>query len=195
MRNIGGQKVGLNSKSVFGQPGRVTGICVAEAEERSPWEPLSVRRGLARRYDAVTVHGATGTVDIADIVADNGVDLLELIGKSLAFAGTNAFIGSHHGAEIMVAIAPPWAELIAREYPNIEDVQERLYRHARLPVSWWPEVHRRRAEENRRIDPHGDVHLVESPEHMLVIVNGGLGNLHALALHSFGPTRAVTRSF
>ena len=30
---------------------------------------------------------------------------------------------------------------------------------------------------------------------MLVLVNGGLGNLHALALHSFGPTRAVTRAF
>ena len=28
---------------------------------------------------------------------------------------------------------------------------------------------------------------------MLVMVNGGLGSLHALALHSFGPTRAVTR--
>jgi hypothetical protein len=27
------------------------------------------------------------------------------------------------------------------------------------------------------------------------MVCGGLGNLHALALHSFGPTRAVTRAF
>ena len=40
---------------------------------------------------------------------------------------------------------------------------------------------------------HGLVHFVESPGEMLVMVNGGLGNLHALALHSFGPTRAVTR--
>src|SRR5262249_36232188 len=84
MRNIGGQKVGLNSKSVFGQPGRVVGMCVAEWEERSPWAPLAERRGLAAGSNAVTVHGATGTIDIADIVADNGVDLLEIIGKSLA---------------------------------------------------------------------------------------------------------------
>jgi hypothetical protein len=193
MRNIGGQKVGLNSKSVFGQPGRVVGICVGEWEERSPWAPLSERRGA--EGNAVTVHGATGTIDIADIVADNGVDLLEIIGKSLAFVGTNAFIGAHHGAEIMVAIAPPWAELIAAEYPKIEDVQHKLYEHARLPMSWWPAIHRARAEENHRVDEHGDIHLVESPEHMLVIVNGGLGNLHALALHSFGPTRAVTKAF
>jgi hypothetical protein len=39
------------------------------------------------------------------------------------------------------------------------------------------------------------VHLVASPGHILVMVCGGLGNLHALALHSFGPTRAVTRAF
>jgi hypothetical protein len=195
MRNVGGQKVGLNSKSVFGQPGRVSGICVAEWEERSPWPPLSERRGVAASTNAVTVHGATGTIDVADIVADNGVDLLEIVGKSLAFVGTNAFIGAHHGAEIMVALAPPWADLIAATSPDIADVQAALYAHAKLPVSWWPAAHRRRAEENGRVDDDGFVHIVESPEHMLVIVNGGLGNLHALALHSFGPTRAVTRTF
>jgi hypothetical protein len=195
MRNIGGQRVGLNSKSVFGQPGRVAGICVAEWEERSPWPPLAQRRGVAIGESAVTVHGCTGTIDVADIVADNGRDLLQIIGSSLAFPGTNAMIGSHHGAEVMVAIAPPWAELIAREYPSIDDVQQLLYDHAKLPVSWWPAPHQRRAEENGRVDGAGFVHLLESPAHLLVLVNGGLGNLHALALHSFGPTCAVTRTF
>jgi hypothetical protein len=194
-RNIGGQRVGLNSKSVFGQPGRVSGICVAEWEEQSPWAPLAERRGVASGENAVTVHGCTGTIDIADIVADNGTDLLEMIGKSLAFVGTNAFVGAHHGAEVMVAIAPPWAALIAATYPDITDVQAQLYEHAKLPISSWPAAHRTRAEENHRVDGDGFVRLVETPEHLLVLVNGGLGNLHALALHSFGPTRAVTRTF
>ncbi len=193
MRNIGGQVVGVSSKSVFGQPGRVVGIVVGEWEERSPWAPLAERRGVSG--DAVTVHGATGTIDIADIVADDGATLLEVIGKSLAFLGTNAFIADHHGAEIMTCIAPPWADLIAQEYPSIDDVQERLHAHAALPLDWWPEPHRRKAEDAGRVDDQGMVRLVESPEHMLVMVNGGLGNLHALALHSFGPTRAVTRAF
>lgn len=193
MRNVAGQRVGLSSKSVFGQPGRVAGIVVAEWEERSPWAPLGERRGVPG--DAVTVHGCTGTVDVADIVADDGAALLEVIGKSLAFPGTNAFIGDHHGAEIMVCLAPPWAELVAAAYPAIEDVQERLWAHAALPVTWWPEPHRRKAEESGRIDGYGLVHLVEDPGHMLVLVCGGLANLHAFALHSFGPTRAVTRAF
>ncbi|MCU1426638.1 MAG: hypothetical protein JWL83_638 [Actinomycetia bacterium] len=195
IRNVGGQRVGLNSKSVFGQPGRVSGICVAEWEERSPWAPLAQRRGVATGANAVTAHGCTGTIDIADIVADNARDLVQIIGSSLAFPGTNAMIGSHHGAEAMVAIAPPWADLVAATFPAVEDVQQQLYEHAKLPVTWWPARHQAKAEENGRVDEHGFVHLVASPEHILVIVNGGLGNLHALALHSFGPTRAVTRTF
>jgi hypothetical protein len=39
------------------------------------------------------------------------------------------------------------------------------------------------------------VPLVARPEHMKVMVCGGLGNLHALALHTFGPTHSVTRPF
>ncbi len=193
MRNVGGQVVGVSSKSVFGQPGRVTGIVVGEWEERSPWAPLAERRGAAPGRSALTVHGCTGTIDIADIVADHGRDLVEVIGKSLAFCGTNAFIGAHHGAEILVCIAPAWAELIARTYPSIDDLQEALYAHASLPVTWWPQPHREKAESNGRVDEDGMVHLVENREHMLVMVNGGLANLHALALHSFGPTRAITR--
>ena len=52
-----------------------------------------------------------------------------------------------------------------------------------------------RKRENGRVDDDDLVHLVAGPEHMLVMVCSGLGNLHALALHSFGPTRAVTRAF
>ncbi len=194
MRNVGGQVVGVSSKSVFGQPARVAGIVVGEWEERSPWAPLSERRGIAPGRSAVTVHGCTGTIDIADIAADNGADLLEVIGKSIAFAGTNAFIGGHHGAQILICLAPPWAELIVRTYPDLADVAAVLHGHAALPVSWWPAPHRARAEDNGRVDAAGMVHLVESPDHLLLMVNGGLANLHALALHSFGPTRAVTRA-
>ena len=193
MRNVGGQVVGVSSKSVFGQPGRVTGIVVGEWEERSPWAPLAVRRGISG--DAVTVHGCTGTMDIADIVADRGADLVELIGKSMAFLGTNAFIGAGHGAEILLALAPPWAELIAAEYPRIEDLQSALWHSAAMAVRLWPKPHQARLAKDGRVDDRGLVHLVAAPADLLVIVCGGLGSLHALALHSFGPTRSVTRPF
>ncbi len=194
MRNVAGQVVGQTSKSVFGQPGRVTGVVVAEWEERSPWAPLGERLGVPG--DAVTVKDVTGTIDVADITATNGVDLLELIGKSLAFLGTNAFIGPDDDEhEILVAIAPPWADLIAAAYPDIEAVQEKLCEHASLPVDWWPEPHREVHEASGRVRAGGRVSLIGRPENMMVMVCGGLGNLHALALHTFGPTHSVTRPF
>jgi hypothetical protein len=64
-----------------------------------------------------------------------------------------------------------------------------------LPLSWWPAAHRAKLEADGRVGGDGMVRLTESPDHLLVIVCGGLGNLHALACHSFGPTRAVTRTF
>ena len=51
MRNVGGSIPGAVSKSVFGQPGRVS-LCFGEWEEKSPWEPFHVRRGFARRARA-----------------------------------------------------------------------------------------------------------------------------------------------
>src|SRR5207302_384894 len=86
-----------------------------------------------------------------------------------------AFIGAHHGAEILVCLAPPWADLIAKAYPDVEDVQERLWAHAALPIDRWPAPHREKAAENGRVDEDGLVHLVASPEHMLVVVCGGWG--------------------
>ena len=192
MRNVAGQVVGQTSKSVFGQPGRVTGIVVGEWEERSPWPPLAERRGV--RGDAVTLHGCIGTQDIADIPSETGEQLLEVIGKSLAYPGTNAYL-SGFGAEVMVAIAPPWAERIAALHPEIASVQARLWEHATLPEEWFPSPHRVWLRERGRVTHDGRVPLVERPEDVLVIVCGGLGSLHALGLHSFGPTRAVTRPF
>ncbi len=190
MRNVGGQKIGENSKSVFGQPARVTGIVVAEWEERSPWRPFAERRGV--EGDAVTVYGCIGTLDIADVAADDADSLIEVIGKSLAVPGTNAFI-SHWGAETMLCLPPPWADRIAARHPNLEDVQQALWEAAAHPIDFFPAPHRRWLEERGRVDDRGVAHLVERPEEILVLVAGGLGNLHAMGLHNFGPTRAVTR--
>ena len=95
----------------------------------------------------------------------------------------------------MVAIAPPWADLIAATYPDIDDVHEQLWRHAALPLSFWPQPHQADLELRGRVGDDGMVSLVETPRNLLVIVNGGLSNLHALAMHSFGPTKSITRAF
>ncbi len=48
LRNIGGQRAGETTKSVFGQPARF-GFCIGEWEERSPWPSLARAPRLHRR--------------------------------------------------------------------------------------------------------------------------------------------------
>ena len=192
MRNVAGQWPGETSESVMGQPGRVCGIVVAEWEERSPWPPLAERRGVGG--DAVTVYGALGTANIIDPVAKSGREVLEVIGRSLAYMGNNNFAPVSTFAEQAVAINPIWAnEVIARDIPSFDDVREIIWQAARLPLEWFPEALRAPIEERGRIDERGLVYLIESPQDLHVLVCGGLGNLHAAMLPGFSHSLAVTR--
>jgi hypothetical protein len=191
MRNVAGQRIGVTSQSVYGTPGRVAGIVFGEWEERSPWAPLAERRGV--EGNAVTVYGAMGTTNICDLVAQDGLTLLELIGKSSAYAGANGFLTSSAFSEHLVCINPIWAELIARDVPDPAEVQRIIWEHAALPITWWPAQYRESIEGAGRIRADGRVHLVQAPDDVLFCVAGGLGNLHAAALHSWGATVAQTQ--
>jgi len=52
--NIAGVKAGREDMAIFGHEGRF-GMCIAENEEESPWEPLHVYYGLNKDDSAVTV--------------------------------------------------------------------------------------------------------------------------------------------
>lgn len=54
LMNIGGVRPGMEDVSMFGHPGKF-GMCIAENEEESPWEPLHVNFGLNKDDSAVTV--------------------------------------------------------------------------------------------------------------------------------------------
>ena len=190
MRNVAGQQIGVTSQSTFGQPGRVTGIVLGEWEERSPWTPLATRRGVPG--DAVTVYGAMGTMNVCDVLAQSGRDLLDLIGRSMAVPGANGFLTSSAYSEVLVLINPVWAEIIAREVPDIEDVQQALWRAASLPLDDWPPLYHQPITDLGRVR-YGRVHLVQEPSQVLVAVAGGLGSLHATVIHSWGATSAITR--
>lgn len=190
MRNVAGQRINETSQSVFGTPGRVAGIVFGEWEERSPWAPLAQRRGVSG--DAVTVYAAMGTANICDLTSSTGRTLLEFIGKSLAYPGANGFLTSTAFSEVLVAVNPIWAELIAQDVPHVEYVQNLLWQHASLPLDWFPVEHRAPIEALGRVQPTGRVHLTQEVDEVLLMTAGGLGSLHAAALHSWGATRAQT---
>lgn len=185
IRNIGGQRAGETTKSVFGQPARL-GFCIGEWEERSPWPSLAQRRGFSADQDVVTVHGGKGTVPLADINNDDPRDLLTLIARSIAYPLVNLYTGGHGAGEVVIVINPMWAERFGRAFPIIADLQQFLFEHAWQPIDLWPSASARILRDAGRVDARGRVHLVEDPQKLVPFVCGGLGSLHAIMLPSFG---------
>jgi hypothetical protein len=190
MRNVGGQKIGVTSQSTFGQPGRVAGIVFGEWEERSPWAPLAERRGYTG--SAVTAYGAMGTLNVCDVLAQTGEELVSIIGRSMAVPGANGFLSSTAFSEVLVLINPTWAEVIGRDYPDVAVLQRRLWELSSLPLSDWPVRYHEPLEQRGRTRD-GRVHLVQDPDQVLIAVAGGEGALHATVIHSWGATLTTTR--
>jgi hypothetical protein len=65
VRNIGGGRPGEIDRAALGGPGKYT-FCFAEDETGSPWEPLSVERGLPEGTSAVTLFAGEGPRAFAD---------------------------------------------------------------------------------------------------------------------------------
>ena len=65
VRNVGGGRPGEVDRATLGNPGKYT-FCFAEDEEGSPWEPLSVERGVPAGRSAVTLFAGSGVQGTAD---------------------------------------------------------------------------------------------------------------------------------
>ena len=65
VRNVGGGRPGEIDRATLGNPGKYT-FCFAEDEEHSPWEPLSVERGLPSGASTVTVFAGEGPRAVFD---------------------------------------------------------------------------------------------------------------------------------
>lgn len=192
MRNVAGQVAGVTSQTTFGSPGRLASILMGEWEERSPWAPLAERRA-AVAGNAVTALNTMGTMNVLDTTSTGARAFLEMIGKSVACPGANCFSPSMEFSEMAIGINPICAEIIAKEIPNIGDVQEILWRFASLPGDWLQEQHRAQIEAQGRIRGDGRIYATPEPKDMILFVCGGLGGLHALGLHSFGSSLAQTK--
>jgi hypothetical protein len=192
MRNVAGQVAGVTTQTTFGSPGRLAGLLMGEWEERSPWAPLAERRAGVKG-NAVTAFSTMGTMNVLDTTSTGALAFLEMIGKSVAYPGANCFTPSMEYSEMTIGINPICAEIVAKEVPNIEDVQDIIWRHASLPADYLESYHRGQVEAQGRIRADGRIYATPEPKDMVLFVAGGLGGLHALGLHSFGSSLSQTK--
>jgi hypothetical protein len=189
MRNVGGELVGVTSQSTFGQPGRIAGLCFGEWEEESPWAPFGERRGI--KGDAVTVFSVSGTMSISDTSARSGLVLAKMIGRSLAYP-CQATIISQHGGELMLLVNPAWAKVIAKDVGDLESVRQLIWGAAVVPRSAFESDYDEALETRGLFDSHGNVRVLGRPEDLHIVVCGGGGGVHAMALPGYGVARAET---
>ena len=79
----GGARPGGLDRSTLGNPGKL-GVCFAENEEASPWEPLHVERGFAPDASTVTLVAADAPLSISEHRSRTPEDLAAALGWAAA---------------------------------------------------------------------------------------------------------------
>ena len=194
IRNIGGMRAGVTTRSVHGQPARVSGLCFGEWEERSDWATLSERRGFKRDQEVVTMHAGMGTSSHVDSNTSDDRQLAYLIAKSIATPMGNLYQPTRTRGEVIVVINPMWAERFAKTWPKVEDFQQYIHENAWQSIDFWPKQPREVYEKLDRVDHRGRIYAVVGPERIQPVVAGGLGNLHLTTLPSWGESEMASRA-
>ncbi len=109
IRNLGGGKPGGVDMGMHGSPSKL-GLAFAEREDDSPFEPLSVERGLRAGTDAITLFAGQGPTPI--------VDQLSRDPESLAGSMAAILRACHHpklviGMDAMLIVSPEHGRVFA----------------------------------------------------------------------------------
>ena len=129
MINIGGALPGVYSKVSFGSPLRYSYMC-AENEEENPWAPFHVDRGFAPDASTVTVFKAS---NFCNISGGEGVGPDEIL-RQIATNMPPMYGG---GDGVLLLLGVNHARSLHEAGLTKRDIQERLWRLARLPVSYF----------------------------------------------------------
>lgn len=96
VRNVGGGLPGGVDRATFGNPGKV-GVCIAEDEEASPWEPLAAARGMAPGSSAVTVVAGGGMRSISDQASRTPEELVASLARGMRGWSSVLVVSPDHG--------------------------------------------------------------------------------------------------
>ncbi len=175
----GGGFPGRLDRAALAQPGKV-GVCFAEDEEMSPFEPLHVERGFEVGRSVVTVFGADAPLSISDHRSTGPDELARVLGEAAAatwspnwwpLGGTSLFV-----------LCPEHARSFAEWGWSKQRVREAMFEAVRRParsLRWGETTPLVLAAEDDQL-----VGKWSRPEYIVIVVAGGeAGRFSAV----FGP--------
>ena len=196
--NIGYCKAGAGDPNFIGLPTKF-GMCIAENEEVSPWQPYHVDKGFRADESAVTVVTVTGPTDVLDNASKNHLDTLNNIASMMFYrhAGGGAWIKGRQTAQVghtnqrvpfqgpyhPIMLSPSRAVILHNAGFSKRDAQEWLHERCRASVQdairngvptdengkWLAHPELQHLAD----DPDATIPALEDPEQYLLWVTGG----------------------
>ena len=131
LRNVGGGLPGRDDRATLGQMGKLA-ACFAERIDDSPWEPLSVERGLPPEKTGVTVFAAEGPRVVPDALSRTP--------ESLAASFGMAVDALYHPKQRnllspLLVIPPSCAQVFARAGWSKQRLKQEIFERSKRPAS------------------------------------------------------------
>jgi len=174
-------------RSTLGHPGKYS-YCLAEDEEDTIWEPLSVIRGMPVGASAVTVMAAMAPRQIMNEWTTDPKEILETFAAEMR---ANQLHYSIYGGNYVIVIPKQLREHIQAAGWSKKDIGEFVFERARVRRGEWATVGKGSVVRDRADKMHS---ALGSPEDLLVVAAGGpAGGFGAVIPPWMGSkTRAVT---
>jgi hypothetical protein len=170
MINVGGGIPGIGDMATLGSPAKIA-LCIAEAEEDSPFEPLHVSLGFSADDSVVTLLQVEGPHSLLFSLTDVGRQA-ELFLRTLAAGFTNpASNNIYTGVGSVAAVLNPiHARMLHKAGMRRSDVQKTLFEYAQTTRTLLSAI----SGANVDTIPHSGevVRVVERPEDFLIFVSG-----------------------
>ena len=175
----GGGYPGRMDRATLGHPGKI-GLCLAEDELVSPWEPLHVERGFEPDQSVVTLIACDAPMSISDHRSLSPEELTNVLGWAAAatwspnwwpLGGTSLFV-----------ICPEHAALFGEAGWSKQRVREEMFRCVRRPAHElrWGET-TPQVQAARDLEP---ITKWDSPDDIVLVVAGGEAGRYSAV---FGP--------
>ena len=145
------------------------GLCIAENEELSPWEPLHVERGFSSDASTVTLLAADAPLSISDHRSKTPGELAHVLAQAAA-ATWSPFWWPMDDDSLFV-LCPEHAALFAASGWSKQQVREAIYEAATRPAA-----ELRRGETTPLVRESPDdalIHKWTGPERIMLLVAGG----------------------
>ena len=195
IRNIAGLIPGDMDKATLSLPGRYT-FCFAENEERSPWEPRHVERGLHPTESMVSVTAVRALYPIMETTVPDGKAVLNTLVESIKTVGFANYYQIGTGAQITLVICPEHAAEMHQAGLSKDDIRHYIFENARMPIGRLQGIahwgNRNLPDWVDEDNPETLVPVASQADDIEVFVAGGDGR-HSAWLAGWGVTRVVTQ--